>query len=99
MLMQNWIAWPLNVWRRPRFSLGWSYQFMVGTNQIRGEPRDFSASSYAFQFLVRHFCGASFMCSHCQTSRFYVGRRDLRNEALRPYETCRVWCRSGLGEH
>jgi len=44
MLRQNWIAWSLNVWLRPRLPLNWSCQLSVGSSQMSSEPRDFSAS-------------------------------------------------------
>ena len=55
MLRQNWIASLLNFSLRPRLPLGWPCQFMFGSSQMSSEPRDFSASLYDFQFVVRYF--------------------------------------------
>jgi len=49
---------------------------MVGSSQMSSEPRDFSASLYVFQLVVRYFCGAGFIRSGYQTSRF-LADQDL----------------------
>ena len=61
MLRQNWIASSLNVWLRPRLPLGWLCQVIAGSSQMSSEPRDFNASLYVFQLVVRYFCGAGFI--------------------------------------
>lgn len=43
---------------------------------MSSEPRDFSASLYVFQLVVRYFCGAGFIRSGYQTSRF-LADQDL----------------------
>ena len=55
MLRQNWIAWSLNIWLRPRLPLGWPCQSIVGSSQMSSEPCALKASLYAFQFVVRYF--------------------------------------------
>lgn len=74
MLRQNWIAWSLKRGLRPRLPLGWPCQFIEGSSQMSSEPRDFNASLYIFQFVVRYFCGAGFIRSGYPTFDFYAGR-------------------------
>ena len=40
---------------------------------MSSEPRDFSASLYIFQLVVRYFCGAGFIPRSYQTYAFYAG--------------------------
>jgi len=61
MLRQNWIASSLNVWLRPRLPLGWPCLSIVGSSQISSELREFNASLYVFQLVVRYFCGTGFI--------------------------------------
>lgn len=41
---------------------------------MSSDPRDFNASLYAFQLVVRYFCGAGFILLDYQTDAFHAGR-------------------------
>jgi hypothetical protein len=83
MLRQNWIAWSLNVWLRPRLPFGWPCQRLSGSSQMSSERRAFFASLYVFQLVVRNFCGAGFMCSSGQTPMFRAGEARFTQQSRR----------------
>ena len=70
MLRQNWIASSLNVSLRPRLLRDSPCHFIAGSTQMSSEPRDFNASLYVFQWVVRYLCGTGFIRSGYQARGF-----------------------------
>lgn len=91
MLRQNWIASSLNAWLRPRLPLGWLCQLIVGSSQTSSGPRDFNASLFVFQLLMRYFCGAGFILFRLPDLRILRGLSLIY--ATKPFDTlCRMSC-------
>ena len=82
MLKQNWMAASEKVGLRPRLPFGAASHCMRGSSHIVNEPRAFSASLYAFQFVVRYFVRILFLAS--VTPSVYERWPDgLCNKAIR----------------